>query len=265
MSLNSLISQGNKCLSSRSNIPSAPVWHMGKVAVFESQSSFNLLQNTIDYLACKGRLSKPFNKDEKEFMKELFEALWWGGKYHGFDEAAKLANHYVNGNGKKLIIKPQVYKKSIIVTDTVAALKSFIKDMHSRKKKFERVKSSLPTFMSSKHSLMLKRGKRSVVKQGYMLKDGALLVEQSNARLKNADHRFHLEVTSTVSSSNTFVSRWQVNSLYDFEPFDKKFVTSIPLSKNFVLKLPDGLSHHLTKIGVAKDFEYVSRWHETWQ
>lgn len=44
----------------------------------------------------------------------------------------------------------------------------------------------------------------------------------------------------------------------------KGYVTDIPLAKNFVLKLPDGLSHYLTKIGVASDFTYVSQWQETW-
>jgi len=238
---------------------------MGKVAVFESSSSFRLLQYTIDYLTCKGKLNKPFNSDEKEFMKELFDALWWGGKYHGMHEAARLANHYVNGNGNKLIIKPNVYKNSVIVNDTMLALKDYIKAMHANNKKFEQVKSSMPGFIHSKYSLPLKRGKRSISKQGYLLKDGALLVEQKNQRLKNADHRFHLNVTSTIADKTTFVSKWQVNSVYDFEPVEKKHITEIPLSKNFILKLPDGLSHHLTKIGVAKDFEYATRWHETWQ
>lgn len=83
MPLESVIAKGNQCLEDRENIPSAPLWHMGKVAAFESQESFNLLQNTIDYLTCKGKAERAFTKNEKEFMKELFEALWWGGKYHG--------------------------------------------------------------------------------------------------------------------------------------------------------------------------------------
>jgi len=127
VSLNNLIAKGNQCLEGRENIPSAPLWHMGKVAVFESKESFDLLQNTIDYLTCKGKLGKDFSNDEKEFMKELFEAMWWGGKYLGYREAAKLANHYVNGEGKSLRINPDLYKKSIIVSDTMDALKGYIK------------------------------------------------------------------------------------------------------------------------------------------
>jgi hypothetical protein len=36
-------------------------------------------------------------------------------------------------------------------------------------------------------------------------------------------------------------------------------------AKGFTLKLPDGLSHHLAKIGVAKDFKYLSTWQELWK
>lgn len=122
MSIEKIIEKGNKCIEDREDIPSAPLWHMGKVAVFESKKSFELLQNTIDYLSCKGKLEKQFTANEKECMKELFEALWWGGKYHGFKEAATLANHYVNGEGKTLNINSKLYNDSVIVKDSIIAL-----------------------------------------------------------------------------------------------------------------------------------------------
>jgi hypothetical protein len=264
MSIKKAIDKGNQCLDERENIPSAPLWHMGKVAVFESKESFELLQNTIDYLACKGKHGKSFTDNEKEFMKELFEALWWGGQYHGFKEASELANHYVNGEGKPLTINPQVYKESVIVKDTMSALKSYMKEMVSKRQSISSLKSSDRKFLNSKQAATLRQGRRSVATQGYVLSDGALLVEQSNQRLKNADHRFHLWV-NTSKSANNFTSKWKVESDYDFEPFSKGYVTDIPLAKGFVLKLPDGLSHYLTKIGVAKDFKYSSTWQEVWR
>lgn len=264
MSLNELIEKGNQCLKDRESIPGAPLWHMGKVAVFESKESFDLLQNTIDYLSCKGRLKKPFTDDEREFMKELFEAMWWGGKYLGYREAAKLANHYVNGGGKSLRINPDVYKKSIIVSDTMAALKGYIKEKSTNNKPIVSIKTSNQDFLRSDYALSLKQGKRSAIRQGYLINDGSLLVEQSNPRLKNADHRFHLTVNTTKGGNNIFISRWGVNSVYDFESFEKNYITDIELSKEFILKLPDGLSHYLTTIGVAKAFKYTSTWNERW-
>ncbi len=264
MSLNGLIKKGNNCIEERENIPGAPLWHMGKVAILESKNSFNLLQNTIDYLACKGKLNKTFSDDEKEFMKELFEAMWWGGKYHGFHEAAKLANHYVNGEGKTLRINPEVYKQSVIVFDAMVSLKSYIKDKSANNKSIVSIKTSDPDFLRSYYALSLKQGKRSSSRQGYIFINGALVAEQWNLRLKNADNRFYLNVNTTKGGNNFFMSRWSVTSVYDFEPFAKNHITDIPLTKKFVLKLPDGLSHYLITIGVAKDFKYTSGWYERW-
>ncbi|MCF6211631.1 MAG: hypothetical protein L3J88_08575 [Gammaproteobacteria bacterium] len=265
MSLNGLIEKGNKCLEERENIPGSPLWHMGKVAVFESKDSFDFLQSTIDYLTCKGKLNKNFTGNEKEFMKELFEALWWGGKYHGFHEAAKLANHYVNGEGQTLKIDSEIYKSSVIVSDTMLALKRYIRDKSDKNKSIALSKTGNPDFLRSSYATALKQGKRSAIRQGYLLSGGALLVEQSNIRLKNADHRFHLLVYTTKGSNSNFMSRWKVESLYDFEPFTKNYITEIPLAKDFILKLPDGLSHYLTKIAVAKNFKYTSGWIEAWK
>ncbi len=263
MSLNDLIKKGNQCLENRENIPDAPLWHMGKVAILESKNSFDLLQNTIDYLSCKARLKKSFTGDEKEFMRELFEAMWWGGKYLGYREAAKLANHYVNGEGKSLRINPDVYKKSIIVSDTMAALKGYIKEQSANNKSIASIKTSNPDFRRSNYALSLHRGKRSANRQGYM-RNGSLLAEQSNTRLKNADHRFYLMVSTTKIDNHVFASRWRVKSIYDFEPFEKNHITDIKLTKELVLKLPDGLSRYLDEIGMAKAFDYTSTWNERW-
>ncbi len=264
MSVGKLIEKSNQCLEDREEIPNAPLWHMGKVAVLESKDSFNLLQNTIDYLTCKGKLDKVFTDNEKEFMKELFEALWWGGQYHGFKEAATLADHYVNGGGETLNINSKVYTDSVIVSDAMLALKSHIKELSSRKRPVSMIRSSNAEFLGSVHARNLKKGARSVISQGYILSNGALLAEQSNLRLKNSDHRFYLTVNTTING-DYFLSQWKVESVYDFEPFDKGFITDIPLAKGFILKLPDGLSHYLTKVGVAKNFKYISRWQDLWK
>lgn len=264
MSIEKVIEKCNKCLADRENIPSAPLWHMGKVAMFESKESFNLLQNTIDYLTSKGKLAKPFTDNEKEFMKELFEALWWGGHYRGYKEAAALANHYVNCDGKTLNINSGVYTDSIVVKDSMVALKLYIKELSSQKKPITAVSTGDSAFLRSTHSNTLKKARRNITSQGHILDNGALLVEQSNQRLKNADHRFYLLVNTTKNGSN-FISKWKVESIYDFEPFEKGYVTDIPLAKNMTLKLPDGLSNYLTNIGVAKDFTYVSTWQELWK
>lgn len=265
----SLVQKCNQILGQREDIPGAPLWHMGKVVVLDSKESYDLLQNSINYLSCKARSKRLFTSEEKLFMKEIFEALWWGGQYKGYREAAMLANHYVNGKGKTIKINDHVYRSSVIVRDTMDALKKYIKSLAANNKAFALIKSSDPHFLASSYVTMLKINKRNIFNQGYLINNGALLVEQRNLRLKNADHRFMIEVHTTISKTkgrNIFMSRWTINSIYDFEPFSSKdFVTNIPLGSNFVLKLPDGLSQYLTTIGVAQKFMYYTEWTENWE
>lgn len=197
-------------------------------------------------------------------MKEIFEAMWWGGQYHGYYEAAKLANHYVNGYGQPLSINPEIYKRSIIVSDAMEALKNFMRDKVVKNRVIAFTKTGDHDFLNSNHSRSLKRERRSPTRQGHIFFDGALFTEQSNLRLKNADNRFHLHANTSKCRDNYFMIRWSVTSIYDFEPFSKNHITDIPLAKGFILKLPDGLSHYLTKIGVAKDFKYTASWQERW-
>ena len=146
----------------------------------------------------------------------------------------------------------------------IIAMKSYIKEISAKRVPLSNINTGDRAFLNSSHAKPLMRGKRNVNTHGYILNNGALLVEQSNQRLKNADHRFYLRVNTTKNGTN-FLSSWKVESIYDFEPFSKGYVTDIPLAKGFVLKLPDGLSHYLTKIGVANDFDYISTWQELWK
>lgn len=93
--LDSLASKANMCIEP-TTIPSSPLYHMAKVAKFDSQTSYELIQSALDYLSCKTKAEESFSNDEKEFLKEVYEAFYWGGRYKGYPEAARLADHYVN-------------------------------------------------------------------------------------------------------------------------------------------------------------------------
>ena len=261
MSVENLVKKGKQCLEDRENIPSAPVWHMGKVFLFKSKGSFDLLQNTVDYLECKARLNKDFSQNEKEFMKELFESMWWGGKVRGFYEAAKLANHYVNGNGVYVRLSPEMYKKSVIVSDTIIAMKAYIKEKVA-KNSIKSLRSNDAGFLNSSYASKLKRGLRSAKTQGYIdpRKGNVLLVEQSYSRLKYADHKFHLSVNISGNNNVGYTLIWRILNTYDYQPFSVNNISELPIGKNLNLKLHDGLSHYLTIIGVAKEFKYSASW-----
>lgn len=210
-------------LKDRENIPAAPLWSMGKAHVFNSGDSFDLLQNTIDYLVCKAKKDKIFTEDEKEFLINIYESFWWGGTVKGFSEAVKLANHYVHGGGKDLILDPFLYKNSVIVQHAIACLKNYIAERQKKSKSFAIVKTSDGDFQRSKFADPLRSKNRNQYTQGNMIaNDGTLKAEEINARLKYADNRFRLAANTSFEKS-LFFTKWNVDSLYDFVDYaDKK-------------------------------------------
>jgi hypothetical protein len=100
--------------------------------------------------------------------------------------------------------------------------------------------------------------------EGKMKSSGVLEAAQNNQRLHKTDGHFYLQAISRSLPNKNIETIWRVESLYDFEPFEKHdYYTLIPLGSHN-LKLPDGLSEYMTKIGVAKAFWYKAEWSEVW-
>ena len=298
-----LAAKAKQCLAKAAPIPGAPAWHMARGNADDKA----IMQNAIDYLTCKAEAKMPFTEDEKHFLVELFEAFWWGGKgtnifeatgignmiggileigyIQGMPEAAELANHYVHGNGKTLVINPGIYKSSVIVRDTMAAMKAFIRESVSKGIPVPVLRSGDPKFMRSPHCAKLHKSRRDEFTQGYVLFDGALKTEEMNKRLHYADNRFHLHAYSqafvnflpplfstSVSKTPYMCTRWRVEETWDYQSFEKtsyasgKAITDIPMGykREHRLRLPDGLSHYMTVLGVAKEFKYWAEWSEKW-
>lgn len=263
----SLNNKAEQCLAKAVDIPGAPLWHLGLAAKLGARTSFDKTQKAIDYLACRAKARLPIDPDGQRFLKELYEAFWWGGHYRGYKEAAALANHYVHGNGTELRIDESVYKSSIIVSDTCAAMKVFIRDVWKQQQKVQpMLSSSDPTFRHSAAARVLARHSgRSQRKQGHLLPEGTLLAEQDNARLQKTDNRFYLKAYLLPLPDHSVHTRWRVDSIYDFEPFEKAdHMTEISLTADLVILLPDGLSQWMAANGIAKTFAYYAQWHETW-
>jgi len=266
MSMNASVLKAKACLAKATPIPGHPLFNMTKVALLHSQSDFDLLQNAIDYLACKAKAKMDFTDEEKTFLKDVFTDLSLGGTMKGYPEAAKLISHYVNGKGERFQIDAAVYRNSVIVKDTSEAVKDYVRQLIAQKKYFLIVNSSDRTFLMSRQAHRVARiAGRDVQRQGYLLDDGNLLAEQSNARLKNANNRFILVARNTLRDSKTVSTRWSVDDRYKFEPFEKSdFYTNIPFSDSQVLKILDGLSQYMTKLKIADEFDYWAAWTEAW-
>lgn len=260
---NALQEQAQLCLEQAVEVPGAPLYHMGNIAVFDSKSSFDLMQATIDYLACKAKASMPFSEVEKHFLIELYEAFWWGSYFNfknRMPEAAKLANHYVHGKGKAVSMDSTPYEESVVVQDTMQAMKAYIKELADRKEYFFTLRSDDPKFRRSKYfkPLMLINNSRNLETEGYVESSGRIYADQDNSRLKYADNRFYLTASSSKQTQNNFHTWWSVENRYDFEPFSKdKKISNFPLSSQHTLQLPDGLSEYMDSgLGIAKPFTY---------
>ena len=253
------------CLARAAPIPGWPLLHMGAAAL-GSKSDFDLLQNAIDYLTCKAKAKMTFTDEEKSFLKNIFEDLWWGGEVKSYPEAAQLANHYVNGKGAALKIDAALYQTSVIVKDTSEAIKNYVRELIGKNANVAIVRSSDLGFLNSPQCRRVSRGSgRDVNRQGYVLGDGNLLTEQSNSRLKNANNRFVLVAQNIKLGTKTVSTRWRVDDKYVFEPFERAdFITNIPLSSFQILKLPDGLSHYMCVLKIASEFDYWAEWTENW-
>lgn len=248
----------------RPDIPTNLLWYMG-LAHKGNDSSFKLLQSSVDWLTCQGKRQQSFDNDSKEFMHDLFEAFSTGGWWNNWPEASQLASHYVNGKGASIAIDAAVYSTSVIVRETQAAMKKFLADTWKTGNRSRTLQSTSPAFAHSSYTKALRSAARNQDTSGKMLVNGGLLAEQNNKRLKNADNRFVLESFTQEVQPGKFNTLWSVNSRYDFEPFSVGHVTHIPLGSN-LLKVPDGLSEYLTHphINVAQVFNYSARWTETW-
>jgi len=275
-----LVAKARQCLDKAAPIPGIPSWHLAR----GTADNKAVMQNAVDYLTCKAKAKMPFTEEEKRFLVELFEAFSLGGKVlswipgrDGLPEAAMLAKHYVHGGGKTVEVDSNLYKSSVIVRDTMAAMKEFIKESVNKKKPIPPLlQSNDPSFMRSKHfgKLSLYKGNRNSDTQGYVRDDnGVLVTEQNNKRLHYADNRFFLHAFSTFTKfiDKTRVhTRWRVDSIWDYEPFGKKddgkHISEIPMgySREHILKLPDGLSQYMTVLGIAKVFDYWAEWYEIW-
>lgn len=259
------IKTGKVCSELKVDIPMSPLWHMGKAAKFDSKESLKTMQNAIDYLACKAKNHQSFDNKEKEFLKEIYEAFWWGGQLKGWKEAAQLARHYVHGNGKQLSINPEVYKTSVIVKDTMGLMKIYIAEQFKNKNIYQHISSGDVDFYTKPYCKKMTNGMRYYMTQG-QFKNGLLVAEQNNQRLQKCDNRFYLECNNSIVANNKILTMWFIVNTYDFKSFENaNFVTDIPLKRpDLVLKIPDGLSCYMTTLGIAKEFSYRAEWHETW-
>ena len=220
----------------------------------------------IDRLTSKARHNAAFEEREKEFLVALYSWIAWGGLLKWYPEASRLLRHYLNGNGRPITINSDIYETSAIVKYAMGEMKKLmVRDVrHTGTIRGGGTFTSQGVLQDTPRSLAEQKSRGAIVK------NGTLLAEQDNQRLKNTDNCFALQATCTVLSKNPVRLRvkWFVRSYWDYESFAEQkarnlnLVTKLPLANGSTLRLPDGLSRHLVDLGLAHEFHYNAEWEE---
>jgi hypothetical protein len=224
------------------------------------------IQKEIDRLTEKARKKEQFEQDEKDFLVSLYSWIAWGGLIKWYPEACHLLRHYLNGKGQPVVLNPHVYKTSVIVNYAIAEMKKLIvEDI----KKTGKIRGN-GVFSSQGNLKDTPRSYAEQCEKGAIVKNGTLMAEQNNKRLKNTDNNFPLKLTCSIISTKPIRVNicWNISSIWDYESFERQknqnlnLVTELPLGANAKLKLPDGLSQYLVTLGLAKKFDYSAEWTE---
>lgn len=271
-------------------------WQMALVAHQRSQQSLVLLQEAVNHLEEKARKKILFTEAEKTFLKALLESPWWGGKNNGFNQSklflnpdagiaeekrtisedpsvrniedlvqlhlGKLVHHYVNGGGQVYALELSVYRNSLIVRDTLFALKNYIRELFAFNKPATFVATDDLSFLKSAHAEKIEKRRLHSNAMGFIFVDGTLLLEQKDTRLRNLANRFKI-TAMTHQRGPLLVTRWRIEGCYRFAPFGAHHeVLELPLEEGMGLKISSGLCNYMLGMGVACPFDYFADWSE---
>lgn len=269
------------------------LWQMAQVAHAGCEQSFRLLQESIHHLNNKAEQNKPFSDPERDFLKTLLTCPWWGGKEYGANESkrfrnpeggaasaicanrtqhnisdpaqvslAHMAHHYVHGGGQYYPLSLPIYRDSLVVNDTVAALRAYICELYTFKKPATLVATTDRAFLHSAHAKAIEKKRQLSQVHGYIFSDGTLMLEQKDPRILNVGNRFRI-TAMTSSLGVELMTRWRIDGTYRFETFDSGVAyTGLPLTDDHVLQVPSRLANHMAELGIAKPFNYFADWAE---
>jgi hypothetical protein len=224
--------------------------------IAEKQEIINIAQE-------KAKAGKALTAEEQKALQGVYGLISLGGSLMGYPEASKLLDIYLNpkeaakyGERTPYKLNPNVYQESVIVQYAMEEMKRIIAEDYSDGT------IDNPSITSNVLSPTPKRNSNT---EGRILDDRKLIAEQDNLRLKNTDHRFPLQADIQVKKNGNITITWSVLSNYNFAPYPDTKYTLLPFSKDRgqVLKLDDGLSQYLTKIGMATEFHHKAQWKES--
>lgn len=271
-------------------------WQMALVAHQQHHPSLVLLQEVVNHLAEKARREMSFTSAEKTFLVALLESPWWGGQNNGFNESklflnpngdassaeqtissspsvrniedlvqlslAKMMRHYISGGGQLYALDLSIYRNSVIVRDSINALKNYIREQFAYNKPAVFLATDDVNFLNSSHAGKIEKSRLQCDTKGFIFTDGTLLLEQKDPRLRNIANRFKISAM-THPVGPALMTQWRIEGRFDFESFAGNHeIMELPFTEDLLLQIPSGLCHHLAALGVARPFDYFASWSE---
>ncbi len=196
---------------------------------------------------------------EISFVRKFYLLLAVAGKAVGNTEASQLLYHYVEGTGKNIQIDSEIYSSSEVVKIAQEKMMQYVLQKVAQGKLPAKGKITSADVFTQKQGFEGDYDSYGGVVKGEKGDQKMYLIaEQGNARLKNANNRFILNLSYTVNMNAGKVDvNWSVLDDYSFENSDYKTVLSFPGGE---LVLRDRLGFYLTKFAGAKVFMHEASW-----
>ncbi|MBN1799689.1 MAG: hypothetical protein JW822_14025 [Spirochaetales bacterium] len=214
---------------------------MGCTAYKLATGDFSELQHRVDLLEQKAIEKQQFTHEEKEFLKDLYGSLVFGGRLLGYKEAANMLDRYLKASGAPLKIAESIYREN---------------------KKVQQVMQKITVCI--KRDILQKTIKSSYTSE-------AIVVEhKENPRLFYFSNVFVLQAKPVKIAEDYYIVKWRVELTARFPSYDeqkqrygvyKYFRTPFNTnSQGQIFTIDDGLSHYLCVVGLAKEFIYYAEW-----
>jgi subtilisin family serine protease len=225
----------------------------------------NVLQNHVDDVTKRAkrqpnattRKGSVLTGEDIVFLDFLYTTISQAGRAVA-PEAAQLMRRYLDVDGVGIeVVNSGIYERSGAVQAETARHKAEILTAVRRGKLPSDGKTHYDIFANARRTESCEHA------QNIPRPPRQRMVTADDERLKKANNRFWIQSYST-RSDNTISTMYVVTDCYEFEPFHKGLYTELQLLGQ-KLRLEDGLSEYLTRIGLAKVFTYESAWTETWQ
>ena len=231
--------------------------------LFSVQTLDSRAQATIDEIAARAqhrpaahtRAESILTTEDIRILEALYMVMGQAGRI-SFPEAAQLMRRYLDTEASGVeSVASTIYEES----PNVQREMSKQRDELLVAAKAGRLKDDGTSVYSINASAKLSEGCSHEGKKPPQSR----MVTADGERLMKANNRFWIQSYS-VRSAASVTTTFEVTDCYEFEPFAKGLFTTITFGDQQV-KLPDGnLSEYLTRVGIAKVFEYDSSWVQTW-